>query len=363
MSAEEYKRLQSSTMSPGMAAEYLKEGRIVLRTFGDALRGIYPEGDLQQRLIGEFLEDGSAEARRAAVKRVRAWLGGSAMPGSREDVFRIAFALGLGESGAGSLLGCCSDYGIHYRDGREIVMSWFLRNGRSYREALAFSAGLPEAPRPGHTPMGSKQVTNEVRASFMRVYTEEDLRQAYIENLPRFGEMHSRAYFYVEKYLKQLLSPAGPLDEREPDYSLETVMDLYLSMKMPMTRSRRGFTPVQRLIKQNWPNARVLRSIMQRKTDVPRKLILLLYVITENVIDDGYQELDEDYISKEERLEDHWITLNSILTDCGMPTLDPRNATDWLVLYSIAAEDEPMSQRMEQVIELLYADQRPEAEK
>ena len=39
-----------------------------------------------------------------------------------------------------------------------------------------------------------------------------------------------------------------------------------------------------------------------------------------------------------------------------MPLLDPRNATDWLVLYAITAEDEPMSERMEQVIDHIYSD-------
>lgn len=38
-----------------------------------------------------------------------------------------------------------------------------------------------------------------------------------------------------------------------------------------------------------------------------------------------------------------------------MPLIDPRNATDWLVLYAITATDEPMSERMEQVIARLFA--------
>ena len=38
-----------------------------------------------------------------------------------------------------------------------------------------------------------------------------------------------------------------------------------------------------------------------------------------------------------------------------MPPLDPRNATDWLVLYAVTATEESMSERMEQVIELLFS--------
>ena len=40
-----------------------------------------------------------------------------------------------------------------------------------------------------------------------------------------------------------------------------------------------------------------------------------------------------------------------------MPTLDPRNATDWLVIYALSAgEDESMSERMSQVIDHLFSD-------
>ena len=46
-----------------------------------------------------------------------------------------------------------------------------------------------------------------------------------------------------------------------------------------------------------------------------------------------------------------------MLLDCGMPPLDPRNAFDWLICYSLAAgEDEAMSDRLEQVVDLLYQD-------
>ena len=113
---------------------------------------------------------------------------------------------------------------------------------------------------------------------------------------------------------------------------------------------------VQKLVKKNWPNTTALKNIRAQKEDVPRKLLLLLYVITENIVDDDYSELDEDYLTLEDRMEDHWWTINAILGDCGMPTLDPRNASDWLVLYALTAMDEPMSERMEQVIAHMFED-------
>lgn len=114
--------------------------------------------------------------------------------------------------------------------------------------------------------------------------------------------------------------------------------------------------PGAKLLKRNCTNATTLKNIRSHRRDVPRKLLLLLYVITENITDGDYSELYEDYLTPEERLEDHWISLNAILTDCGMPTLDPRNAMDWLVLYAITASEESMSERMSQVIEALFQD-------
>ena len=63
-------------------------------------------------------------------------------------------------------------------------------------------------------------------------------------------------------------------------------------------------------------------------------------------------------MSAQELLEDHWWTLNAFLTDCGMPVLDLRNSFDWLVVYAITAQDEPMSQLMDQVIDELFSDVR-----
>lgn len=204
---------------------------------------------------------------------------------------------------------------------------------------------------------GGKSVTQELRDAFLLAHTEDDLRECYLSNLPLMGHLHFRAYHHFQEYLDQLIHPASAWGGmKEPDYSIEAVMEQYLTMNMPSIRSRGSFTVIQKLLKKNWPSATSLKNIRMHKEDVPRKLLLLLYVVTENVLDGEYHEIDEEYISPEDKLEDHWWALNAILADCGMPPLDPRNATDWLILYSLAADDEPMSQRMEQVIECMFAD-------
>ena len=357
LSADEYDRLLSGRMTPAMAAEYLREGRIVLRGFHEVLREIYPADDIQFRLTTAFSMDGEENAASVA-RKIRNWLSGQNRPSNREDVFRIAFALDLTEGQANYLLGLCTDYGIHYREGRDVVYAWFLRTGRGYADARDFYQSLPPCPHLDQVPEGpTSHLTHELQNEFQRVQTVEELRECYIANLDKFGALHMRAYTYFQRYLDQLIHPASSLGGiREPDYSMEAVMQQYFSLHMPSGRDRSGYSVTQKLVKKNWPNATALKNIRAHKEDVPRKLLMLLYVITENVIDDSYSELDEEYVTLSERMEDHWWTLNAILTDCGMPQLDPRNASDWLVLYAITATDEPMSERMEQVIEYMFTD-------
>lgn len=356
-SEQEYDRLFSGEMTPAMAAKYLQDGCIVLRNFAETLCQLYPAADIKNRLITAFLEDDSSLNPDSISRKVRNWLSGQNQPTNREDIFHIAFALGLSESGTSLLLGLCTEYGIHYRDGKDVIYAWFLRKGYSYVQARDFFASLPPILQPDQVPEhNSSNLTHELHNIFNRVQTIEELCSCYIANLDNFGTLHMRAWFYFSKYLDQLIHPVSAWgEEEEPDYSIETVMTQYFSMQMPSGRDRRGYSVVQKLLKQNWPNATVLKNIRLKKEDVPRKLLLLLYVATENVMDDSYHEMDEEYITIQEKLEDHMWTLNAILTDCGMPVLDVRNAMDWLVLYAITAGEEPMSQRMESVIERIFA--------
>lgn len=356
-SAAEYDRLRSGQMTPAMAAEYLKQERIILRSFSEVLRNLYPLPDLQLRLQDAFLTDDPDTNPESVARKIRNWVSGQNRPASREDIFHIAFALGLSEAEASLLLGLCADYGIHYRDGREVVYAWFLRNGYTYTQARDFFLSLPPVPSAAELPENiHTHITQELRADFQRVQSVEDLRACYLENLEQLGAFHVRAWSYFQKYLNLLIRPASDWGEAEADYSIEAVMEQYLSLRMPSGRNRRNYSVVQKLIKHNWPNATLLKNIRLRKEDVPRKLLLLLYVITENGLDDRYSETDEEYATPQDRLEDHWWSLNAILSDCGMPLLDPRNATDWLVLYAVTADDEPMSQRMEAVIEKIFED-------
>ena len=324
MSYEEYNRIRTGQMTPAMASEYLKEGRIALRSFRECLMEMVPGRTAPEvaAVLQEALAEAEPEAdRKSIARKVRNWLSGQNHPTNREDIFCIAFALGLSEVQTSHLLGIATEYGIHYRDGREAVYAWFLRHNCRYCQARDFFSTLPAVPSEQTFPENTREhLTRETQIEFLKAHTLEELRRRYEQNLPRLGTFHVRAYHYFDKYISQLVHPdTAPGSPQEPDYSLEAVMDSYLSLQMPFGRDRTSYSLVQKLLKRNWPNATTLKNIRSHRRDVPRKLLLLLYVITENITDGDYSELYEDYLTPEERLEDHWISLNAILTDCGMP--------------------------------------------
>ena len=356
MSALEYDNIVSGKMTPAMAAEYLKNGKVTVRSFAQTLKEMYPAPDLSQRLTEFFLSILPDASPQSVSRKIRNWISGKNQPVDRVDIFRIALALEISEPQLYYLLSLCTDFGIQYRSDREVIFTWFLRGGRPYEEAAAFYASLPPVrERNLARTRKTSRLTHEVRAEFQAVGTTEELKSCHARNLDNFGSMHLRAYYYFEKYLNQLIHPTPQWDSNaaEPDYSLEAVMNIYLSLRSPSGRKRTDYTLVQKLLKQNWPNATSIKNIRSHREDVPRKLLLLLYVVTENepLEEDPYNGLDEEYMPLEDRVEYHWWTLNAILGDCGMAPLDPRNATDWLILYAISSDpEEPMSERLEQVI-------------
>lgn len=351
----EVNSLSAADMTPAMAAQYLN-GNIHIRGFYESLRRLYPGSDLQERLTRAVT--GPGDDPKSAARRVRNWVQGKNTPTNREDLFRIAFALGLNEEQTSQLLGLCTDYGIHYRNGRELTYAYCLRRGLAYEEAVKLYASLPDPGR--NTPGTASHATRQIVSVFANVKDDTEFIKLYEAYLNDFGTLHQRAYEYFDRYFQTLTTPEGG----EEHYSIEKAMETYLSLHMPSGSRRSDYTVFQKMLKQGWPNATSLKNIRARREDVPRKLLLLLYIITENVVDEAYDEMDEEYLSPEELFEEHWWRVNLMLRDCGMPTLDPRNVYDWLVLYSLNSavhQDEAMSHRMEAVIMAMFSEQDRES--
>lgn len=363
LSREAYQTISSAGTDFLYAVDYLQSG-IQIREFMPSLQEIYPKPDLKERLICGFLEANPTAERASIVKKIQNWMNKKNVPVKREDIFILCFALQLSEEAASFLLGFVSDYGIHYRSPRELAYSYYLRSGKTYQEAVHFYESLADIPCTEAAPKITKEPphTSAICRIFQTVTTDQEFRETYSAHLSDFGLLHQKAFETFSRYYSRLANPY-PDKTSIPESSMETtkkisvedIMRDYLSLGMPSNKKRRHLSSLQKLLKDGWPNATLLFNILNRKENVSRKLLILLYLVTQNILDTEYSELDEDYLTPQERLDEHKWALDSILDECGMNTLDPRSAYDWLVLYSLYTEpDEDMDERMKEIIQFLF---------
>lgn len=98
------------------------------------------------------------------------------------------------------------------------------------------------------------------------------------------------------------------------------------------------------------------KSESLKKYDVTRKVLILLYLATYSDFDeeDIYDEengcspyednleeddLEEEIVTRDEFFQKICLGINTMLADCGFSKMDPRSPFDWIILYSICAED------------------------
>ncbi|WP_276951830.1 hypothetical protein [Enterocloster lavalensis] len=367
--------LMGDERSPRQMVEFLKEGAR-LRSFGDVLRQVYPHEDLAARLTGG-LEEITGDSRDSLAKKVRNWLKGQNMPQNREALFQISFALGLDETGASRLLGAAAETGIHYRNPEELAYAFALRTGASYEKALELK-DMAHAVCDGRMGGGKEKArgempsiyTRQLRDAFGQVQTEEELEAFFREHAGELGRLHETAYEKFHELLDLLQKPVGERDRRvqekldredeEREYSMRDVIVEYLGMNVPEARNLAGMTPLQRLVKRFWPNESSLFNMRNRKEDVSRKVMILLYLITE-AFDEETEDEEENYPDDLEdedadtRLEIRFEKMNLFLNTYGMNLLDPGNAFDLLVLYSMKAQES--GERMAEVLDALFMGQ------
>lgn len=122
--------------------DFLENG-VIYRSFHDVLRRVYPEEDLAQVLqeglaaqSEQLLTPKEADSLRKTISN---WMKRSSVLQSREQLFRICFALSLDERQTSRVLASASETGIHYRDLKELVYAFALCTRLSYLEAVALN--------------------------------------------------------------------------------------------------------------------------------------------------------------------------------------------------------------------------------
>lgn len=359
LSEEAWKQIYKQDMTPEDAIQYFST-KFQARTFGDVLSSAMLSKGLSREMLTTRLYALRKDIQKDSLrKRVSVWLDTNGQPATREELFQLCFALSLSEEEARDFLRHSQEGDVHLRAPREAGYLYGLRVGYSYGKINNLLDCLPGIDGPFPEDKGCpKNYTQTMARTFAQIRTDVEFQNFFFENKPHFGQLHNTAYSNFMRFFNELSRPDGPCSA-EPDevYSIEKVADTYLRMGMPSGRNTSGYSSVQKAIKRLWPNATTLKNMRSRKIDVSRKVLLLLYLVTEG-LDDG--ELEEIMgwreITPEERLEEHVWNIDLMLQECGFGTLDPRNPFDWLILYSLRStgDEETMSDRLSLVLAALF---------
>lgn len=366
LSQEEFDKIKSGNMTASEAFGYLESG-LSFRTFAETLLKYYKGDNLKGFLVQKMCEYNPGAVKDSVDKKVRGWLNGSYEPTDRETLLQICFALELDEENANEFLSYVSDGGFHYRNPKELAYAYALRTGLDYFEAVKLYESIPEIPNKNIIPGENDKVyTETVYNEFYRVKTLEQFYDFIKNNLSNMGCMHNTAYFYLNTFVKCLKDPDNGYSETfgkgdnwhdSEKLSIEAITEQYLRMKVPSGASKGKATNIEKIVKQYWPSVTSMKMMLSGTEDVKRKVLILLYIITEGLADDvnWMPVTEEDELSPEELFAEHFDRICTMLYDCGMSMPDPRNPFDWVALYAIKMNhEEAMSEELELILEKIF---------
>ena len=346
-------------------------GKAKIWSFGKLLSEIYKGSipihtkltdQLTVYTLGSRTDAGFEDIRPQTARKVRNWLSGANQPASREELFKICFALELNSYEAEIILSSGAESGIHYRNPKELVYAFCLKKGMDFLSAqhLILKLGISDLPsgclayqqqiRQTSKTDNNMYLTTSIRDEFKQLSTVEELQNFLEQHKEHLGLHHNTAYrkfCLMLRYLADGISSDYPDAPEEKQYSLERVTEEYLRMGIPYQKQNRTYTKLQKQIKKHWPSPKIIQEMYSRKRDVSRKALLLLYLATEGM---GADIADRTYI------EEHYRRINLMMVSCGMAQLNLHNPFDYLIVQCLYREndDDFMSWRMERFLSRLF---------
>ena len=353
------------------------------RTLGDVLRRFVPEPDIKKRLVAGLQLWFPGDKADSIDRKVRNWLNGKTLSVSKQDAYIISRILSLSLEQTDEFLGYAAGEGIHWRNPEDLVWCYSILHSLSPARTEHLMERAKAAVSPDGNPgkQASDSYTADIREKLQPVlYRDEDALLDFLkEESRRLGNLHNTAYHLFTQYmdlLKKGYSDDGvealfkemtreekkkaqiPVDgdigphKAEP-ITVRDILETYLYRKLIPVQARGSaraadtFSPIQRSIRQNWPDEFSLSKMEARKQDVSRKALILLFLATDGTdsdYSDGYEDPEdyedyEDLASPDEEFLSIYTRLNLMLTGCGFPRLDPRNPFDWIILFAISSGD------------------------
>lgn len=344
--------------TPSEIVSFLKK-EVHVQDFTHIMDQLYPNEDLKERLVEGLVKHGE-ENRSSVMKKVQNWLSNKNVPQSREVLYQICYILNFTELEASLLLGACSDTGIHYRDYSELIYAYGLRMKIDYLEIVKLKEEIEkklELKEIHNNDSDIKVFTKTIYDEFLEVNSIDDLYEFLENHKEELGEYHNTAYLKFRELIDNLKKPVSREDEGE--YSVNDIMDYYLRMNTPNNKKTSGYSILQKTIKKYWPNSTMITNIYLRKEDVSRKVLLLLYLVTEMmdeiVCDDETYYLWEEEEDVDLLLEERFYRMNLLLNDYGMNRLNPCNPFDYIVLYAMKVDEEGgMSEKVSEIMAQIF---------
>lgn len=360
VSEQLYNQAISNSLTIAEAVGFLeKESRI--RTLREKLEKFSRGRDLRTILVRGLMQNHPDAKKDAVERRVRGWLNNPKNQTLRKnDAIELCFILGLSVEEADAFVALISEEGLHWRDPDEIVYIYALRQGMGYSEAETLNDEMRETlsrVTESRTP-AEDSFTPIIRAEVASIATREELVDYLTGAVARLGRCHNNAYKLFMEMMETLEHPVlyeteecAGLFEREKltirDVLREYLFEENVLYAKKLVRGSRKkeeelvFTVIQEEVSSSWPDESTISKMKSRKTDVTRKVLILLFLATD--LGPAYaDDEDEDMefaLSEEECFEQLYQSLNDMLLQCGFKQLDPRSPFDWLILYCICTGD------------------------
>lgn len=306
-------------------------------------------------------------------RKVNNWLKKDTFTISKESAIQLGFALELTLEETEQLLMSLCEERFHWRNPEEIIYIYALTNNLSYIEATALYNYFAEKGIFTKTNSESTTIyTNQIKKRVENISNNTELEEFLITSQNDLGKFHNTAYSLFTEFLELLKNPIMDWENSTIDsLSTKDILETYLyrnyipftkrSKKLTTTTNAEKlvFSALQRNIRQSWPDEETISKMQHRKTDVTRKVLMLLFLAT----DGGYSSYGEetfDVLSPEEEFEDTYTRLESMLVDCGFAKLDPRIPFDWMILFCLCTNDSLLiDERVQQFLKEIFPENKP----
>lgn len=339
LSKEDMKAVIKYRRNSDFARRYLESG-IHPRSFPETMLQYAGLSDLLSLRVNLFrLQDYEGEPSGDSLRRkIDNWLKGKSVPSNREQLIRICYALDMDLESAQNFLAIVGEGGLHYRNPVELTWLYGLRDHLPYNQVAALQR------RVAGVKTGGEGATMDIAQAFGGVASPEDYVYFVTSRADSLGHLHNTAYRHFRRFMAILTGPEGGMNGVEEEtYTVRDVVRMYLQMP---AQSGETTGVVATILNRHWPDEVLLSRIMNRQVDVPRKVLTLLFLVTDGADDDA-----SDSDDPAELFADRYRRLNMLLDECGYSQLDPRNSFDWLALYCMYLdEDAEVSERMREVL-------------